>query len=47
VILYLVRHGQSEGNIVTYDVPDGHLTPSADSRPQRPPAAWRRRVWTC
>jgi len=27
VILYLVRHGQSEGNIVTYDVPDGHLTP--------------------
>ncbi|WP_374713216.1 histidine phosphatase family protein [Symbiobacterium terraclitae] len=27
MILYLVRHGQSEGNIVTYDVPDGRLTP--------------------
>ncbi|HWI66425.1 MAG TPA: histidine phosphatase family protein [Symbiobacteriaceae bacterium] len=24
--LYLVRHGQSEGNIVSYDVPDGNLT---------------------
>ncbi|MGE5673077.1 MAG: histidine phosphatase family protein [Mycobacterium leprae] len=24
--LYLVRHGQSEGNVVTYDVPDGNLT---------------------
>lgn len=27
MLLYLVRHGQSEGNIVTYDVPDGNLTP--------------------
>jgi len=27
VELYLVRHGQSEGNIVSYDVPDGNLTP--------------------
>jgi broad specificity phosphatase PhoE len=27
MLLYLVRHGQSEGNIVTYDVPDGQLTP--------------------
>lgn len=28
MILYLVRHGQSEGNIVKYDVPDGNLTPT-------------------
>ncbi len=25
--LYLVRHGQSRGNVVTYDLPDGDLTP--------------------
>jgi len=27
MLLYLIRHGQSEGNIVKYDVPDGLLTP--------------------
>lgn len=27
MLLYLVRHGQSEGNVVTYDLPDGNLTP--------------------
>lgn len=27
MLLYLVRHGQSEGNVATYDVPDGNLTP--------------------
>lgn len=27
MILYLVRHGQSEGNVVDYDLPDGFLTP--------------------
>lgn len=27
MLLYLVRHGQSEGNIVKHDVPDGFLTP--------------------
>lgn len=26
MILYLIRHGQSEGNVVTYDLPDGNLT---------------------
>ncbi len=26
MLLYLVRHGQSEGNIATYDVPDARLT---------------------
>lgn len=32
MLLYLVRHGQSEGNIVTYDVPDGNLTPLGRSQ---------------
>lgn len=27
MLLYLVRHGQSEGNVATYDIPDGNLTP--------------------
>jgi broad specificity phosphatase PhoE len=27
MLLYLVRHGQSEGNVANYDIPDGNLTP--------------------
>lgn len=27
MLLYLIRHGQSESNLVDYDLPDGNLTP--------------------
>ncbi|HYF80971.1 MAG TPA: histidine phosphatase family protein [Symbiobacteriaceae bacterium] len=27
MLLYLIRHGQSEGNVSNFDVPDGNLTP--------------------
>lgn len=39
--LYLIRHGESTGNIVDYDVPDGVLTPKGEEQARRTAQAFK------
>lgn len=39
--LYLIRHGESMGNVVTYDVPDGVLTPKGEQQARQLALAMR------